>query len=504
MAVNKMTPEQEDRITHALSKMSELVNQGEHPTEALYKVAAEGRVPAGHVRLMAHAYNTGRTLHQVRAHETLHEKLAEFPLADAADVLERMYPSQVKTAAELHHSRAVSDDYRLPPHYWVEREKQAEKRAAASQVDLRALFAQRDGLAELPPPVTSPPDPRWATKRAFDEKRKLEREVEELRLRSVGAQYDALESLRKLAAYFRQAGALPLPAVRENVAAVHGPRGAKLMDKVAELLGPRGQRFGPVDMKTAYRQLDEHHEKRAAYEARQVSPSIFDEPPPERPPLPERRAVKEASAQHLVHWDRPPYSLVTDCFLACERAVTTRIASEAFEKEAGEKIANRLRPFVPTERNVITGSIWDAVSPTDGEKQASILGLGAAGAIGGYAKGLAEAGQDRYDKQLQKTVDKLSENDENLRAIQTRAMLHDMLQNDPVIGGYSPQEVTDAFNRISEVAPRAAQHRLIAQSLIRKYLEQASAVDPFDVDQLLGVEKKLVERDPAMKPAKPA
>lgn len=500
MPVNTMTPDQETRITTSLGRMSDLVNSGAHPTDALYKIATEARMPAGHVRLMAHAYNTGRTLHQMRSNDELHEKLAEFPLADAADVLERMFPSQVKTAGEIFHSQAISPDYQLPPHYWVERKKLTEKQAAAGQIDLRAGFARLDGHETPPDLVTVPSDPRVAVKRALDTRRDLEREVEELRLQAIGAQYNALESLQKLAAYFRQTTALPLPAVRENVTSVHGSRGAKLMDKVAELLGPRGQRFGPVDMQKAYQDLDQYQTKVAEHQARQAMPSIFDDPVPDRPPLPERQAVKAASSQHYVYWDQEPYNLVTACFDACQRAVTTKVVSETFQKEASDTIAERLLPFVPTVRSVTTGSIWDAVSLTDGEKHAGMLPFLAAGAIGGYTKGLGEAASKGYDSRLQKTVGQLSENDDNIRAIQTRTMLHDMLQNDPVISGYAPDQVVDAFNRISEVAPRASQHRLIAQSLVRKYLEQASVVDPFDVDQLLGVEQKLSNRDTTGQP----
>ena len=39
------------------------------------------------------------------------------------------------------------------------------------------------------------------------------------------------------------------------------------------------------------------------------------------------------------------------------------------------------------------------------------------------------------------------------------------------------------------------QHRVMAQSLIRKYLEQATALDPFDTDQMLDIEGKMVRRD---------
>jgi len=87
------------------------------------------------------------------------------------------------------------------------------------------------------------------------------------------------------------------------------------------------------------------------------------------------------------------------------------------------------------------------------------------------------------------------EHEDALRAIRTKTMVHEMMTSDSIISGYPYADVLDAFNHLSEVAPRAMQQRVMAQALIRKYLEQAAALDPFDVDQLLGVEGKISERD---------
>ena len=79
------------------------------------------------------------------------------------------------------------------------------------------------------------------------------------------------------------------------------------------------------------------------------------------------------------------------------------------------------------------------------------------------------------------------EHEQELQGIRNQTMLHDMIANDPVISGYDPEEVMEAYTRISEVAPRASQHRLVAQALLRKYLEQDATIDQFDNDQLLDV-----------------
>ena len=499
MAIPKMQPELEDKITGLLSKMGSMVNEGTHPTDALHKVATAERVPAGHVRLMANAYNTGRTLHQMREGGGLHEKLAEFPLADAADVLERMFPAEVKTAAAQYHAAAISDDYALPPHWHVNRAKAEEKQAAASQIDLIAGWRELDGREAAP---AAYPQDRWhSTKQAFDDKSRLEQQADDLRLASIGANYTALGTFDKLAAYFRQADALPFGAVYENAVLIHGDRAAKVLDKVAEQLGPQSRRFGNVDLREGWATVDKQAQA-VETPALERPGSIFDnEPPPQPPPLPQRQVIKTGSHPHLVDWNRAPYSLITECFTACEQSVAAKQEYETFAKEAGEKIAEYLRPFVPSGNGVITGSVWDAVSRT--KEAGSILPFAAGSALGNLAKGMGDKLVPPRQQLVDKTVERLGENDNRLRAIQTQTMLHDLMNNDPILAGYQPEQVVDAYNQLSEVAPRAAQHRMITQSLLRKYLEQATAVDAFDVDQLLGVEKKLIEQDPSQRQKSP-
>ena len=50
---------------------------------------------------MVAAYNTGRTTRHREAHSSLLDKAADFPIADAPAILERQYPSKVKSAAAI-------------------------------------------------------------------------------------------------------------------------------------------------------------------------------------------------------------------------------------------------------------------------------------------------------------------------------------------------------------------------------------------------------------------
>jgi hypothetical protein len=59
-----------------------------------------------------------------------------------------------------------------------------------------------------------------------------------------------------------------------------------------------------------------------------------------------------------------------------------------------------------------------------------------------------------------------------------------------VISSYHPQEVTEAFNQVSQLAPHAAAQPAVMGPLLRKWLQQGH-IDTFEGDQLVGTEQKL-------------
>ncbi len=120
-----LSSEDEARIAAALEDVVERVEAGASPNEAMAKAASDRGVPPGHVRLMVNAYNVGRSGAQRRGGSTLAEKAGEFEVANAVDVLERMYPSAVKTAGVLFNETALSSDYSRPPEFVRDRDRVA-------------------------------------------------------------------------------------------------------------------------------------------------------------------------------------------------------------------------------------------------------------------------------------------------------------------------------------------------------------------------------------------
>jgi len=83
-----------------------------------------------------------------------------------------------------------------------------------------------------------------------------------------------------------------------------------------------------------------------------------------------------------------------------------------------------------------------------------------------------------------------------LRNMQTSALLTDLMANDEIISSYDPVEVIHHYNEISQIAPRASGQEGIVRAVLRKRLAGGqSAIDPFEVSQLLDMENKIKERD---------
>ena len=433
--IKKLSKEAEALLISSLEKAAYLVNDGMHPNDAIYKVASEQSLPAGHVKLMVHGYNNGRTISQIRGKDSLHEKAADFELADAKTIIDRMFPSEIKTANEKHNESSIADDYALPPGYWQQRRQREEKRAAACKVKLPAMT---DKKAEYPVYQEK------AVLRSMADVQRMNKAAADATQQKITAKYAAVAALTKLAEYFNTFQCIPFPVVRDNAALVKGAAAKAIFKQLAT------------------KQL----EKQAACE---IIP---------------------------VDWDAEPYSLVVGCIKAAQ--IYTRAISgvKKAEQEASVKTAEVLAPFCPRDdKRVITGSVWGDQSST---KEAGVGQIGAGALIGGATKGIVgKLGPPGTDELVQEQVANLSSpaHESQLQGIRTKAMLNDLMANDPVISGYAPDQVVDAFNQISQIAPRVSQQRMMAQALLRKYLEQAGTVDLYDQTQVLGAEKQLRESD---------
>lgn len=212
----------EKRLLAALEDTATYANDGLAPNDAIAKAATTHRVPAGHIDLMVYAYNTGRTTRQRQTGDSLLEKSADFPIADAAVVREMMFPTAEKKAAAI--EPALSDEYLRPGKIFAARR---ERLKAAAHVDIRAGIGAPRKLAE---------EPGYAVNKAYDKVASLDRQHAEERRQLSAKQAEFAASLESVMDYFRKVGSYAVADVRPNAMRLYGPASAVILDQVTTFI----------------------------------------------------------------------------------------------------------------------------------------------------------------------------------------------------------------------------------------------------------------------------
>lgn len=443
--MKKLDKAAEDRLLGAIEKTAALVNSGVHPNDAIAKAAQEDGIPPGHLSLMVHAYNTGRTTRQRQEGGSPLDKAAEFPLADLSVVLEQVYPSQVKTAAAIEQDAAVSLEYALPPSGMLARRRQQELLKQADSIDWRRWARGEQEVVVTTPPAY-PAEPAVRMKRAYCEAERLTRDVDEARRREAAAFDKLAHAFSEITDYFRRPGATPIPVVKEQAYLLHGGKASQLIDEI-------------VRVTPGLAKMSQHKQA-------QVS-------------------------NYLPAADGEVYGLISEFLDHVDDYRRIKHAHAELRMANQERTEALLAPFVDRPVSVLT----DVGSST--EKSAAMGGLGSMllGATAAQTLGFGGSG-DKKDSggasagggsRYNKLTDPAHE--ARLRNIRAQAMLQDMLANDPTISQHDPAEALQAYNDIVAMAPRSADQHMLMQPLLRKRLTQGS-LDPFELDQLLGMEDK--------------
>jgi len=452
MAVNRISQETETRLVGCLEKVASLVEGGLGPTRALVKVARDEDLGPGLVRLMAQAYNNGRTNAQRKAADDLFDKTASFRLADAQAAVKELYPDQVKSAADLHREQAVSDEYGRPPR-WARPEVALTKTAVALVGQAPAAYPREGGRH---------------VKKAFSLLREAGKAIEERR-RALSATRDKLaSSFGELKAYFRRVGtSTPVKQAQVN----------------ARLL------FGRAS-DVVFRQL------------------ALDDP------LIEKAASASGPAPCRADAREAPYRQVGECVELARACCGLQASLDGLRKEAAQAarlVNDRLvvpdksyhagSILRPMQKEAILGPLVGAALGNESEDKPGFLSTVAGKAFGGAA---AAAGADAFQRALPKGLDSARadafadltspEHEAKLRNVRAQAVLHDILANDEYLAGEHPEKVVKTYNEITKLSPRAADQPMLMRSLLRRYMQQAT-VEPHDIDQQLGIENKIKDRN---------
>lgn len=420
----------EKKLIQAIEKAAQLVNEGLSPNDAIIKSATDANVPAGHVNLMVHAYNTGRTTKQREQGESTLEKAADFSLADADTVLAKLYPDQVKTSAELRTSQEVSTDYAISPKAAIaRREKEMRKAAALARPLPEKTY------------VAPPRDPKAEVLRKQSEKMAAVKAAEETRRQAFEAYQKAATQFDALAEYFRRPGNMPFQAAKRETALRLGETANSVFDKVAA-----------------------------------VYPHI----------------TKQADDGKNHFGNDPVYDLVGGVIAAVERyndlqaRVVVKEAAQPEKKTAPEPITGSVldaleeKPLTLKEANFLSGfkGVTSAPKAVGGYMGAN---------MNDPAKEKPPAVKSMY-RELGSP-----DHEKEMKSIRTRGMLHDLMLNDDVIAGHDPREVAMAFNDVASVSPDLVDSPGAMQAVLRKRLEAGQMAD-FDVKQLMEMEKLKAEQ----------
>jgi hypothetical protein len=212
----------EEKLLAAIEKAAAYVNDGMAPNAAIIKSASESNIPSGHINLMVHAYNTGRTTKQRESGENTLEKAADFALADAGTVLEALFPKQVKTSQAIEREAVVSTEYAVSPKGMLARRfEQQQKSASAKYVWPDSTY------------VRPPRDDKEEARRQYSQKVAEQRDYEELRRIASAEYHKAAAAMEELHTYFRRPGNMSFnDAIAETELRI-GSDGVAVLKKVA-------------------------------------------------------------------------------------------------------------------------------------------------------------------------------------------------------------------------------------------------------------------------------
>ena len=418
----------EARILAAIEKTAELVHDGTPPTEAAIKAATAAQLRPGEINMLVHAYNTGRTTQQRRDGVDVFEKAADFPLADPAAVLEAIYPTTPKTAAQIVRETAVSADYLTAPTSALRRRSDAAVKVAAAAVKL-------EPLCPTPPPL--PRDEEGQIRKAYAVADRAKRDLDELR-RQKSASYDRLMArMDDLGQYFMTAGSEPFGWFRKQAELLHGSRAKQICEMLVA-----------------------------------VQPHL----------------VKQAADTRRRPARSQGFTLLEAVFAQLEDFAVKQAAHDTAAPQLEAQAAEALRPFAAPRSQSILGEDEKRANFWGSPFTQNVAGGYGKGIIDSIANSVQGPDKDVVNSVLKDLTDPQHEAD--LRNIRLQTMLQELMTTDPVISGYPRDQSATAFNEINSMTPRLAEQPAAMQAAMAKRLQQGRLAD-FDIDQLLSSENKL-------------
>jgi hypothetical protein len=434
--MEKMDKMAEGRIVRAIEEAIELTNKGIHPNEAIQKQAEHHKFGPNVVQRMVEAYNTSRTLAHLK-HASGHARADDFTIADAATVLGKMYPKEVVTSSKLA-SAGTHRSY-----------------ARAEQVNYL-----RKNAGTSPPPLTKEKvgpiarSPELEAHSRFGDYHASMRKVADARTTYRQKHYELWSHVKKASDYFKLLYREPFAEVEKRAVSEYGQAGKSVMDLVYELSNRKEKRAELKGIRQMTYDVDAEPYNHIA-DAVKTASEIFD------------------AASLVLGFEKDRDVMAKAAGVVEEKKISDDLQSCVLDSTLG----GINRPF---EKN--------ALLPTPDISGAMLL----AGGMG--ALGLKEP--DAASISNKATLDAADPYHEaDMTAIRSRAMLNDMLSNDPIISSYDPDEVRQAYNAMSQLSPRLSSQPGVVRAMLRRLLQQEGVIEPHEASQLTETEKNLSQME---------
>lgn len=426
---------QEQKIAEAVSTVVDCVNNGMTPNDALFKVAMAESLNPEYVKRLTEVFNTSRMLAHFQTASP--EKRADaFSLANASDVLKRMYPEKVEAegvkAARTNATGAHYESgwFSTPQDYNVS-SKQMAKAAALIEIDVQPTY----GL----------PDINMLIKRARSHADSLRSQIDVAKTDDAYNREMLKRAVANAATYFRTLTHIPFEEVETNMLMKRGSVVRPLMDAI--YLAFRGSKF---------------NEKRGNFA--------------ERP--------------RMCDYTTTPYNMIEEAVKWAHDLVKSASETQQFVEELDEfeaAFAKRMEKLsdarTPKRRIPFPfGGVKSSASTIGPLASATVLSRG--------LKDMMGVNDDpvKFEEDVRLAAD--PDQEAALRGPEVQAMLNELMSTDPVISGYPETDVLQAYNELSHMTPRVASDPTLLRGILARRLE-LGRTDPYEAAQSLETEHGL-------------
>jgi len=420
----------ENKLMQAVEKTASLVEcEGLHPTKALEKVARDASLTRGAIEIVARAYNTGKSNAIRESGSDVFEKSASFESADSAAVISAIFPEgEIKTAAPKVDETAFSIDY-----FWAPESLLPKKAAASSCINFEDLFPAQATSIEKDPQLVQ----AGIAKRAAY----LHRQVQYWQTEAANNAQEQIDAFYKLAAYFDADDCDPYESVLRGVRAFGSPSDVFIMEKV-------------------------------------------------KPEAPTRLwHAKNANAAVPINRQHQVFELL--------EAVKTATAKCQYSQSTVTNIANGIAELIADGQPFRTDSVIpERTKVAAGINPISLLGINelmrimnsTGDELGNHRQGAADFESAAGQKMLADIG--TPDHEQNLRRIAVKSNLQKILSSDPILRGYSPHDVAQAFNQYAQISPTTIDRDLPTRMALRRQLSQ-DGLETFDQQQIADLDSSL-------------